>query len=127
MPLDDPPRALEKPERRRGVCVYSAVDEQCAGRERDARVRVGGAAAGHWCCLLGVASLPRCPGIVLAFYAVSLSIGSELHKHWCAILAPLAAGAQLEVNPRMTESSDTSDTPAKPQDYAGLRTELAAR
>jgi hypothetical protein len=25
----------------------------------------------------------------------------------------------------MTESSDTSDTPAKPQDYAGLRTELA--
>jgi hypothetical protein len=27
----------------------------------------------------------------------------------------------------MTESSDTSDTPAKPQDYAGLRTELAAR
>jgi hypothetical protein len=26
----------------------------------------------------------------------------------------------------MTEPSDTSDTPAKPQDYAGLRTELAA-
>ena len=26
----------------------------------------------------------------------------------------------------MTESSDTSDTPAKPQDYAGLRAELAA-
>jgi hypothetical protein len=25
----------------------------------------------------------------------------------------------------MAESSDTSDTPAKPQDYAGLRTELA--
>ncbi|MGA9677722.1 MAG: hypothetical protein WBR28_21595 [Mycobacterium sp.] len=25
----------------------------------------------------------------------------------------------------MTESSDTSDTPARPQDYAGLRTELA--
>ena len=25
----------------------------------------------------------------------------------------------------MTESSDASDTPAKPQDYAGLRTELA--
>jgi hypothetical protein len=25
----------------------------------------------------------------------------------------------------MTESSDTSDTPAKPQDYAGLRVELA--
>ena len=25
----------------------------------------------------------------------------------------------------MTESSDTSDTPAKPQDYAGLRAELA--
>ena len=26
----------------------------------------------------------------------------------------------------MTDSSDTSDTPAKPQDYAGLRAELAA-
>lgn len=26
----------------------------------------------------------------------------------------------------MTESSDTSDTPAKPQDYAGLRAELSA-
>ena len=26
----------------------------------------------------------------------------------------------------MTESSDTADTPAKPQDYAGLRAELAA-
>jgi hypothetical protein len=25
----------------------------------------------------------------------------------------------------MTESSDTSDTPAKPHDYAGLRAELA--
>jgi hypothetical protein len=25
----------------------------------------------------------------------------------------------------MTESSNASDTPAKPQDYAGLRTELA--
>jgi hypothetical protein len=25
----------------------------------------------------------------------------------------------------MTESSDTSDTPAKPQDYAGLRAKLA--
>jgi hypothetical protein len=36
-----------------------------------------------------------------------------------------AAGAKLEVDPRMTESSDTSDTPAKPQDYAGLRAELA--
>jgi hypothetical protein len=35
------------------------------------------------------------------------------------------AGAKLEVDPRMTESSDTSDTPAKPQDYAGLRAELA--
>ena len=36
-----------------------------------------------------------------------------------------AAGAKLYVDPRMTESSDTSDTPAKPQDYAGLRAELA--
>jgi hypothetical protein len=26
----------------------------------------------------------------------------------------------------MTESSDTSDTPAKPQNYGGLRAELAA-
>jgi hypothetical protein len=26
---------------------------------------------------------------------------------------------------RMTESSDTSDTPAMPRDYAGLRAELA--
>jgi hypothetical protein len=34
--------------------------------------------------------------------------------------------AKLDVDPRMTESSDTSDTPAKPQDYAGLRAELAA-
>ena len=34
-------------------------------------------------------------------------------------------GAKLEVDPRMSESSDTSDTPAKPQDYAGLRAELA--
>jgi len=42
-----------------------------------------------------------------------------------AAVRRLAAGAQLEVNPRMTESSDTSDTPARPQDYAGLRTELA--
>jgi hypothetical protein len=32
----------------------------------------------------------------------------------------------MEVDPRMTESSDTSDTPAKPQDYAGLRIELAS-
>jgi hypothetical protein len=37
-----------------------------------------------------------------------------------------AAGAKLEVDPRTTESSDTSDTPGKPQDYAGLRAELAA-
>jgi hypothetical protein len=37
-----------------------------------------------------------------------------------------AARAQLEVDPRMTESSDSSDTPAKPQDYAGLAAELAA-
>jgi hypothetical protein len=29
------------------------------------------------------------------------------------------------VDPRVTESSDTADTPAKPQDYAGLRAELA--
>jgi hypothetical protein len=36
-----------------------------------------------------------------------------------------AAGAKLEVDPRMTESSETADTPAKPQDYAGLRAELA--
>jgi hypothetical protein len=35
------------------------------------------------------------------------------------------AGAKPEVDPRMTESFDTSDTPAKPQDYAGLRAELA--
>ena len=34
-------------------------------------------------------------------------------------------GAKLEVDPRMTEPSDTADTPAKPQDYAGLRAELA--
>ena len=34
-------------------------------------------------------------------------------------------GAKLEVDPRVTESSDTSDRPAKPQDYAGLRAELA--
>jgi hypothetical protein len=33
--------------------------------------------------------------------------------------------ATLEVNPRMTESSDTEDTSAKPQDHAGLRAELA--
>ena len=37
-----------------------------------------------------------------------------------------AVVAKLEVDPRMTESSDTSDTPAKPQDYAGLRAESAA-
>ena len=35
------------------------------------------------------------------------------------------AAAKLEVAPRMTESSDSSDRPAKPQDYAGLRAELA--
>ena len=35
------------------------------------------------------------------------------------------AAAKLEVDPRMTESSDSSDRPAKPQDYAGLRAELA--
>jgi hypothetical protein len=32
--------------------------------------------------------------------------------------------AQLRSS-RVTESSDTSETPAKPQDYVGLRTELA--
>jgi hypothetical protein len=37
-----------------------------------------------------------------------------------------AVVAKLEVDPHMTESSDTSDTPAKIQDYGGLRTELAA-
>jgi hypothetical protein len=37
-----------------------------------------------------------------------------------------AVVAKLEIDPRMTESSDTSDTPAKPQDYAGSRAELAA-
>jgi hypothetical protein len=35
-----------------------------------------------------------------------------------------AAGAKkLEVDPRVTEPSDTSDTPAKSQDYARLRTD----
>jgi hypothetical protein len=34
--------------------------------------------------------------------------------------------ATLAVHPRVTESSGTEDTPAKPQDYAGLRAELAA-
>jgi hypothetical protein len=38
---------------------------------------------------------------------------------------PRAVAAKLEVDPRMIESSDTSDTPAKPQDYAGLRAELS--
>jgi hypothetical protein len=33
--------------------------------------------------------------------------------------------AKLEVDPRVTESSDTSDMPAKPRGYAGLRAELA--
>jgi hypothetical protein len=32
----------------------------------------------------------------------------------------------MEVDPRMTDASETSDNPAKPQDYAGLRAELAA-
>jgi hypothetical protein len=36
-----------------------------------------------------------------------------------------AVAAKLEQDRRMTESSDTSDTPAKPEDYAGLRAELA--
>jgi len=36
-----------------------------------------------------------------------------------------AAAAKLKVDPRMTESSDTADTPAKPQDYTRLRAELA--
>jgi len=36
-----------------------------------------------------------------------------------------AAGAKLELDPRMTESSDTSDTLAKSQDYVSLRAELA--
>jgi hypothetical protein len=31
----------------------------------------------------------------------------------------------MEVHPRMNEPSDMSDTPARPQDYAGLRAELA--
>ena len=34
--------------------------------------------------------------------------------------------AKPEVDPRLTESADTSDIPAKPQDYAGLRAELNA-
>ena len=39
--------------------------------------------------------------------------------------AYLPAAAKLKVDRRMTRSSDTADTPAKPQDYAGLRAELA--
>jgi hypothetical protein len=34
----------------------------------------------------GVASLPNCPGIVLAIYKVRLDIASDLDKYWCAIL-----------------------------------------
>jgi hypothetical protein len=37
-----------------------------------------------------------------------------------------AVAAKLEVDPRMTEPSDSSDASAKPQDYAGLRAELAS-
>lgn len=39
---------------------------------------------------------------------------------------PRAVVAKLEVDPRMTDSSDAPDTPAKSQDYAGLRAELAS-
>jgi hypothetical protein len=35
---------------------------------------------------MGVGSAHRCPGIVLTIYAASLSIGSDLHKLWCAVL-----------------------------------------
>ena len=35
--------------------------------------------------------------------------------------SPVRRWSKLEVDPRVTESSDTSDRPAKPQDYAGLR------
>jgi hypothetical protein len=36
-----------------------------------------------------------------------------------------AVTAKLQVDPRMIETSDTSDTPDKPQDYTGSRAELA--
>ena len=41
-----------------------------------------------------------------------------------AVRGRRAVAAKLEVDLRMTEPSDTSDTPARPQDYAGLRAEL---
>ena len=34
----------------------------------------------------GLASLPHCPGIVLASYAASLNTYSDLQQLWCAIL-----------------------------------------
>ena len=37
----------------------------------------------------------------------------------------LGRASELEVHPRMNEPSDTSDTPARPQDYTALRAELA--
>jgi hypothetical protein len=37
----------------------------------------------------------------------------------------LRPASELEVHLRMNEPSDTSDAPARPQDYAGLRAESA--
>jgi hypothetical protein len=65
-------------------------------------------------------------------HRLRLVVGTIDQARWLIREPPYALGqtpscrrGKLEVGPRMTESSDTSDTPAKPQDYAGLRAELA--
>jgi hypothetical protein len=47
------------------------------------------------------------------------------HQPPYALFRRLRGARELEVHPRMNEPSDMSDTPARPQDYAGLRAELA--
>jgi hypothetical protein len=56
----------------------------------------------------------------------SAASSSPSYLFYASVRRLRAVAATLEVDPRMTESSDTSDTPAKPQDYASLRAELAA-
>ena len=67
-------------------------------------------------------ALSRVPAEKVCIRAPRIATGIE------PVGAPLTLGsdaaAKLEVDPRVTESSDTSDTPAQPQDYASLRAEL---
>jgi hypothetical protein len=55
----------------------------------------------------------------------TLSLSHTVHILFGRIKARARAGIRRTDGALVTESSDTSDMPAKPQDYAGLRAELA--